>query len=277
MPGTLRIGTSGWNYRHFGALRHLDAYAREFGTVEVNYSFYRLPTRSTYASWAAQTPDDFCFAVKLSRYITHVKRLRGAKTPTRKFLGRAKPLGARLGPILVQLPENAHADAARLAKFLEGVRALGRDLRIALEVRHESWLASDDALAALARANAALVFAHSGRYPYPEAEPLTADFVYLRFHGPKALFASPYGVAGLRPFAAKIRRWLRGGRDVYAYFNNDAHGHALADARTLVRLTTKGARGGSGSAGASRPRRSSRPAARADRRARRPRAGRRAR
>ncbi|HYJ34072.1 MAG TPA: DUF72 domain-containing protein [Candidatus Binatia bacterium] len=246
--GALLVGTSGWAYRHWPRFyppelrppRFLAHYATRFPTVEVNTSFYHLPLRTTYAKWAAETGPDFRFTLKLSRYVTHIKRLSGVKAETRLFLERAEPLGEKLGPILVQLPPQLRADPARLERFLAMFRSLeverGERVRLAFEFRHQTWFDSEQALTSLARHGAALVFGQSGRYPYPSAEPLTADWVYLRFHGPREFCASEYGREGLAPWAGKIARWRAEGRDVYAYFNNDVHGYAVEDAALLVRM-----------------------------------------
>lgn len=254
--GKLWIGTSGWSY-DWGAFypdglpagRRLAFYSARFGSAEANFSFYRLPREATYAKWRDETPDGFVFALKLSRYVTHIKRLKGTAGPLKVFLARATALGKKWGPILVQLPPSLRVDAKRISVFLasaERAKAkLGlRGLRLAFEFRHPTWFdesaARDKALAVLKEHNAAFVFAHSARYPYPADEPVTADFVYLRFHGPKALFASRYGPAALRPWAGKIGRWRLRGLDVHAYFNNDAAGYAVEDAATLTRLLERG-------------------------------------
>jgi uncharacterized protein YecE (DUF72 family) len=256
--GKLFVGTSGWSYGWDGfypadlpARERLAFYASRFPSAEVNYSFYHLPKESTLAKWGGETPDRFVFALKLSRFITHIKRLKGVATPLRTFLGRAKTLGKKLGPILVQLPPSFRLDAKRLAAFLAAAAraeiALGLEgFRLAFEFRHPTWFAPgkarDAALALLEDRGAALAFAHSARYPYPVDEPITADFVYLRFHGPRELFASRYGPAGLKPWAKKIRRWRSRGLDVYAYFNNDVAGYAAEDAAALARLLGEGRR-----------------------------------
>jgi uncharacterized protein YecE (DUF72 family) len=256
--GRLFIGTSGWSYGWDGfypvrlpARERLSFYASRFASAEVNYSFYHLPKESTLANWRDQTPDDFVFALKLSRFVTHIKRLKGVGAALRTFLGRAKTLGNKLGPVLVQLPPSFKLDAKRLDTFLaQAARAssalrLGR-LRLAFEFRHPSWFAPgagrDTALALLKDRGWALAFAHSARYPYPEDEPVAAGFVYLRFHGPRELFASRYGRRGLAPWARKIARWRARGLDVYAYFNNDVAGYAAEDAATLARLCGGGKR-----------------------------------
>lgn len=246
---TLRVGTSGWAYGHWKSLfypedvrppRYLEHYSRRFSTVEVNTSFYHLPLASTYAKWARETGEGFCFALKLSRYITHIKRLSGVKAETRLFLERAEPLGGKLGPILVQLPPQLRADPPRLERFLSMIRSLeeerGARVRLAFEFRHESWFGSEAALAALVRHDAALVIGQSSRYPYPEGEPLTARWLYYRFHGPREFCASEYGREGLAPWARALAARLAQGRDVYAYFNNDVHGYAARDAALLMDL-----------------------------------------
>lgn len=251
--GRLCVGTSGWTYdwddfypEGLPNRRRLEFYSRRFRTVEVNYSFYRLPLKTTYEKWTAQTPEGFLFGLKLSRFITHVKRLRGVKTVFRTFITRAAPLGAKLGPVLVQLPPSFALDVGRLERFLEGAYDVGRErgidtFRLAFEFRHPAWFGVEakPALAALERHGAAFVCGHSCRYPYPESEPVTGDFMYLRFHGPGKMFASAYNRSGLSRWALPINRWRDDGIDVFAYFNNDVGGHAVRDARALLALTNR--------------------------------------
>jgi uncharacterized protein YecE (DUF72 family) len=246
--GRLYVGTCGWAYvweqfypDDLPRRRHLEYYAGQFGTVEVNYTFYRLPRTTTYQKWASETPEEFLFALKLSRFITHIKRLEGSKTAFRTFIRRAAPLGARLGPVLVQLPPSFALDMARLDRFLAKASEVGEErdqrLQLAFEFRHPTWFGNDNpALEVLEHHGAAFVCGHSSRYPYPETEPVTGKFMYLRFHGPGEMFKSPYGRGGLRRWAPLIRQWLDDGLDVFAYFNNDEGGHAVRDARILVDL-----------------------------------------
>lgn len=248
--GQLYVGTSGWAYE-WGEFypddlpdrRRLEFYARRFRTVEVNYTFYRLPRKTTFENWARQTPDAFVFSLKLSRFITHIKRLQGSKTALRTFLKRAAPLGSRLGPILVQMPPSFAFDVRRLEQFLTRAHELGNEralhpFRLAFEFRHPTWFGSDavPALELLARHGSAFVCGHSSRYPYPETEPVTGDFMYLRFHGPDEMFTSAYGREGLKRWAPLVRQWLDRGIDVFAYFNNDVAGHAVRDAQALLAL-----------------------------------------
>jgi uncharacterized protein YecE (DUF72 family) len=246
--GQLYVGTSGWTYNwedfypeDLPNRRRLDFYARRFSTIEVNYSFYRLPRETTYEKWADQTLETFVFALKLSRFITHVKRLHGVKTAFRKFVECAAPLGAKLGPVLVQLPPSFGLDVRRLERFLERAHEVGEErslhpLRLAFEFRHPTWFGSDarTALETLERYGAAFVCGHSSRYPYPRPAPLTGDFMYLRFHGPGKMFASAYGRRSLRRWVPLIQGWLDDGIDVFAYFNNDVGGHAVRDAQALL-------------------------------------------
>jgi uncharacterized protein YecE (DUF72 family) len=250
--GRLYIGTSGWAYRWdafypagLANRDYLRFYSRKFRTVEINYSFYRLPRPSTYLNWAEQTPRDFVFSVKLSRFITHIKRLSGVRAELESFLANASSLGPKLGPILVQLPPSMKLDLPRLDAFLDSARdaresiGIDRSIRLAIEFRHGSWFKLPEmnrVLKILEKHGAALVLAHSSRYPYPESEPVTSDFMYLRFHGPDRIFASLYGKKNLKRWAPSVKRWIKRGLDVHAYFNNDVNGYAVGDAAALMEL-----------------------------------------
>lgn len=238
-------GTSGWNYYDWRgdfypddlpSRRWLSYYARHFKTTEVNYSFYHLPRSTTYENWHSQTPEGFVFALKASRLITHLKRLKGVRAEWIEFVGRARVLKEKLGPILLQFAPSFRADSQNLTlveKFLS--YSVSRPpIRLAMEFRHESWF-SREAVALLRDHNAALVLAHSSRYPVPGVI-ATASFVYFRFHGPEALFASSYSESELQQWGAHMKAFLQKGYDVYAYFNNDVSGYALANAATLMRI-----------------------------------------
>ena len=189
---------------------------------------------ATYEKWTTQVPEGFIFAVRASRLMTHTKRLRGVEEPWRVFLQNAQSLGPRLGPILFQFPASFRCDHARLGKFLKMARTSGPGtdrLRLGFEFRHESWFAGE-VYRLLSGHGAALCIADSCKYPRREI--ITADFVYFRFHGRTQLFTSNYTGAELAEEAKKIRRTVREGRDVYVYFNNDAAGYAIANARKLT-------------------------------------------
>jgi uncharacterized protein YecE (DUF72 family) len=236
----IRIGCSGWSYDHWrGRLypagtptgRWLELYAATFDTVELNATFYRLPVKKTVERWAEATPAGFCFAVKASRYLTHVRRLQELREGLERLAERLEPLVAagKLGPVLWQLPPTFERDDERLAAALAALPPGGRH---AFEFRHPSWFAAD--VYALLRANgAALVVADRASLP---AAPWvdTAGWSYLRFHHGRSGRRGNYSRAELRRWAGRIRH-ARG--DVYAYFNNDWEGFAVDNARTLRELT----------------------------------------
>jgi uncharacterized protein YecE (DUF72 family) len=237
----LRIGTSGYQYDHWrgrfypAALSRRDwfaHYAAHFDTVEINNTFYRLPEAARFDAWREASPEGFCYALKFSRYATHLKRLREPAPPLRLFLTRARRLRDRLGPILVQLPPRWAPDLPRLAEFLA---ATPRAQRFALEFRDPRWLG--EATFALLREHGAALCIHDAIAGHPRE--VTAGWVYLRFHGHGT--TGSYSPQRLAAEAREIRAWLRRGRDVYAYFNNDAGGHAVRNALQLRRYV-RGAR-----------------------------------
>ena len=238
-----RIGCSGWSYQHWkgvfypergSSARWLELYAESFDTVEVNASFYRLPARKTVASWAAATPAEFCFAIKASRYLTHVKRLRGIREGVVRLADRIEPLreASKLGPVLWQLPPRFHRDEERLAEALEELP----EGRHAFEFRDPSWLA-EDVYALLRKYDAALVVAdRAGSPATPRVE--TASWTYLRFHHGRGRDGR-YTAAELRRWAGRIRSTPG---DAYAYFNNDWQGFAIQNAQALRELLNPTAR-----------------------------------
>lgn len=247
MPGrcsSLRIGTSGWSYAHWRGVLYpqeakpaefLALYAGVFSTVELNASFYRMQRAETFRRQAAAVPEGFLFAVKAHRSITHEKRLEGVQTGWREFVSTAAALGGKLGPVLLQFPPSFRCRLDLLEAFLDGHRrAFGQAPRLAFEFRHGSWFEAG-AMELLRAHGAAMVVADSSRYPQAPLEPV-APFVYLRFHGPEALFASSYSDQQLRKWADRIHGWIGAGLDVYAYFNNDAGGCAVRNALRLREL-----------------------------------------
>lgn len=240
----LYIGTSGYNYPHWrGAFypedlpsrQWLSFYAGHFNTVELNVTFYRLPLAKTFANWHDNTPPEFRFAVKGSRTITHIKRLRDAAEPLAAFFSRAESLKEKLAVVLWQLPPGLRGDAELLADFCRLLKAnnAARSARHAFEFRHDSWF-NPEVYEILRQNNFSLCIADSPRWP--QSLEATADFVYIRFHGSKKLYTSSYTEEELRIWGRRIREWLEGGRDVYAYFNNDAGGWAVANARQLLKI-----------------------------------------
>ncbi len=228
------IGTSGWNHDHWKErfyplgcpkARWLDYYMNIFSTVEVNATFYRQLNTGTFEKWRMKSPENFVFALKANRYITHIMKLKSVGDPLKTFIASASILGSKLGPLLFQLPPSLVFDENTLESFLSMLPA---GYRYTLEARHKSWI-SAEALAALGRHNVAWCIADTaGRFPYLEA--VTADFVYIRLHGSKKLYASDYTQSELVGWAEKIRSW---GIDAYIYFDNDFMGYAPANAARL--------------------------------------------
>jgi uncharacterized protein YecE (DUF72 family) len=237
--GELRVGTSGYQYRHWRGDFYptrvpqrawFRYYAERFDTVEINSTFYGLPDPETVDRWREEAPPGFRFAVKFSRYGTHVKRLTDAARTLERFLAVAERLKARLGPILVQLPPKWGADPERLTAFL---RATPRRHRVAVEMRDPSWLC--EAVYDVLREHDAALVLHDLIPDHPVV--LTTRWTYLRFHGRD--HGGGYSPQALSGQARHIRRWLGDGRDVWAYFNNDVGGYAPRDARNLRRFVER--------------------------------------
>jgi uncharacterized protein YecE (DUF72 family) len=220
----VRIGTSGWNYRHWKepfydgrpARVWLEHYAEHFDTVEVNATFYRLPTVNAVRGWVEQTPDDFLFSVKASRYLTHIRRLRDLGEGIARFYERLEPLvdSPKLGPVLWQLPETFRRDDERL----EAALARLPPGRHCFEFRHESWF-SDDVYALLRARDAALVIGDTPARPFQSRE-LTAGWTFVRFHHGSRGRGGNYSDAELASWRQRIQAWRRR-VEVFAYFNND--------------------------------------------------------
>jgi uncharacterized protein YecE (DUF72 family) len=232
----IRIGCSGWNYQHWREIfypsglaesRWLEHYAQTFDTVEVNSTFYRLPTRKSTERWAAASPPRFLFSVKSSRYLTHVKRLRETGAGFALLQERIEPLveAAKLGPVLWQLPENFRRDDKRLATALAELPA-GRHC---FEFRHASWFVPE-VLAILREHDAALVIGDHRERPF-QLHDWTADWTFVRFHVGRGKDGN-YTPAQLRDWAARVREWRRRG-DMYLYFNDDWRGYAVREAQRL--------------------------------------------
>lgn len=242
MGGDLFIGTSGWNYKSWGAglfypsnvksAEWLRFYTQSFGSVEVNNTFYRLPEKHVFESWREQTPRDFVFTIKASRFITHMKKLLEPEEHVATFLRRASGLERKLHVLLFQLPPFWKFNPDRLDALCRFVRnqKIMPGVRAALEIRHPSWNV-DTCFAILRAHNVALAFAD---WPALKVtRPITADFIFVRRHGPAGLYSSEYSPEQLHADAKLIHGWLAEGQDVYAYFNNDVHGYAVKNAAFL--------------------------------------------
>jgi len=234
------IGTSGWTYDHWrgrfypedlNQRRWLEFYAERFGTVELNNSFYHLPKDATFDGWRERTPAAFVFAVKASRYITHIKRMRDCRDEIERFFSAASHLKDKLAVTLFQLPPSQKRDEKLLDDFLSDVRGVaGKAARIAIEFRDESWLAPE-VFAVLEKRRAAIAFADY-RALSPMA-PVTADFVYIRRHGPDSHYSRPYDKSAIERDARAVKKWLAEGLDVFAYYNNDYNAYAVENAQAL--------------------------------------------
>ena len=249
-PGTTFIGTSGYAYPHWRARWYpvalpargwLPFYAEHFDTVELNNPFYRLPEARVFTAWRQAVPPGFVFAVKASRYLTHMRKLTDPADPLRRLLTRTRRLGDTLGPILFQLPGNFGVNVPRLERFLATLdrQRWVRRLRAVLEVRHPSWL-EPAVFDRLRDANVALCLADWKECPVTDV--VTADFVYVRRHGRGRRYGGLYRERHLAADAADVETWRRRGLDVYVYYNNDGEGAAIKNALRLRELTASGPR-----------------------------------
>ncbi len=237
------IGTSGYVYNHWGRgvvypedlpqKRWLEFYAKYFRTVELNVTFYRLPAKSAFQGWKRRTPKDFSFAVKGSRFITHLKRLKDVDDSLKVLFDRASCLKEKLSVVLWQLPPKFKINLDRLTEFVRCLKKY-KYTRHSFEFREESWFCKE-VYEILKDADMSLCLADWPRF---EVEvPDTASFVYLRRHGAAGeLYSGSYSETQLREDAKKIKRWQSQGKDVYIYFNNDAHGWAIKNALSLSRM-----------------------------------------
>ena len=236
------IGTSGWQYKHWRRVfypdrlpqgKWLELYAAHFQTVEVNNTFYRLPEPGVFDEWKRRTPADFVFALKMSRFLTHLKGLRDPEEPVQRFMDRARRLGRKRGPILVQLPPSFKVDAGRLDATLA---AFPRSVRVAVELRHESWFVPE-VRSVLERSGAALCLADAPgrRTPYWR----TAGWGMVRFHEGTGSNRPGYGRSALREWAVRLARMWSSDDPVFAYFNNDSQGWAIHDAAVFGALAAR--------------------------------------
>ena len=236
--GTIHLGTSGWVYAHWRELlypkglpepRWLERYAEVFSTVEINSTFYHLVAPETFTRWRTSTPRDFVFAVKGSRFVTHMKRLLEPKPGLARFFHPLRSLGKKAGPILWQLPPRFRVDHARLDRFL---RALPKTRKHVVELRDREWYSTKTC--SVLDAHGVAFCEHDLVDVAPPGH--TGGFRYVRFHGKTGKYRGRYGRDGLRSYARDFDRWRARGCDAWVYFNNDTHGHALYDARDLGAL-----------------------------------------
>lgn len=237
--GAVHIGTSGWHYKHWKGpfypsdlptTKWLQWYVDRFDTVEINNSFYRLPALTALELWCRQTPANFCFAVKASRYITHNRKLKDPQNAVDKFLSVIEKLGRRLGPILFQLPPAWKVNVERLDEFLSG---LPRGHRYVFEFRNETWNVPP-VYEVLRKHNAAFCIYELAGFLSPVE--VTADFTYVRLHGPGNKYQGDYSAEILRTWADRIKEWQKNLKHIFVYFDNDQAGFAAKNAAQLKQI-----------------------------------------
>lgn len=248
--GKILIGTSGWNYFHWKGRFYpenlkgyemLKFYSKEFSTVEVNSSFYHLPKKQTIKKWYEYVKKDFVFSLKMPRAITHFKRLKIEDEKSEKilfyFFENIKELKKKLGAVLIQLPPSFKKDLKILEKFLKKIKKICENLKsepeLAIEFRNRSWFGKD-VLKILKNYNITFVISHSSRFPMEKF--ITTNIVYIRFHGPKKLFASKYSEKELKEWAEFVKNLAKNIKKVYVYFNNDFEGFAVENAKFLQKI-----------------------------------------
>jgi uncharacterized protein YecE (DUF72 family) len=236
----LRIGCSGFNYWQWKGnfyppdlpqRKWLEHYCKVFNTVELNVTFYRLPLPGTFDKWYKETPDDFAFSLKGSRFISHIKRLSDVAEPLNLFFERALRLREKLKVVLWQFSPGFKIEIERLKKFLDLLKP--HPVRNTLEFRHESWI-TDKTVDICKKRNVSICMAD---WPeFIDDLPVTSDFVYIRRHGEGGSYATDYSKAALKKDAKRIKKHLKDGKDVFIYFNNDAYGYAPKNAKELMEM-----------------------------------------
>lgn len=239
MAGNIYIGTSGWHYKHWKRIfypeglsdaQQLPFYTESFGTVELNNSFYRVPAITAFKKWKETVPLDFLFSVKANRYITHRKKLHEVKEATIDFIRRSSQLEDKLGPILFQLPPNWAINTTRLAAFLA---ELPENYRYTFEFRNPTWY-NDEIYQLLNQYRCAFCIYELAGHLSPVKT--TADFVYVRLHGPGEKYQGSYADDSLTSWASRCHNWKKEGKDVFVYFDNDQKAYATFNAQTLLKM-----------------------------------------
>ena len=237
--GKIHIGTSGWHYKHWKGSFYpaetkdkdqFSEYLKHFSSVEINNSFYHLPSAETFTAWAKATPAGFIFSVKASRFITHMKKLKVDEASIETFLSRTRNLKNKLGPVLFQLPPNWKVNIQRLEEFLE---LLPTGHRYVFELRNDTWH-TDEIFSMLKKYNCAFCIYELERKITPLQ--VTSDFVYVRLHGPGDKYQGSYPETTLEEWKKVCRGWQDTGKDVYVYFDNDQAGYAAFNAERLIQL-----------------------------------------
>jgi len=242
--GKLYIGTSGWQYPHWREVfypkglpvkQQLEYYARHFPATEINATFYRLPSKAAVANWMDTVPKNFRFCPKISRFITHAKKLNDPEQGVPRFFDIFDPYRRSCGPVLIQLPAMLSFNVEKAGTFFSFLRQRYPDWKFSLEARHDSWM-SDTSVAMLKKHRIGWVMVDAGsRWPSSQ-EIITARHIYIRLHGPDGSYATRYAPRALRKLAEKCMAWRERGHDCWIFFNNDIHGYAVENAKTLQTL-----------------------------------------
>ena len=244
-PG-IHIGTSGWSYKHWKGIYYpaalpstkwLDFYAQTFRATEINASFYRIPKEDTVIKWMQHVPKGFRFCPKMSRFLSHMKKLHDPEEPLERFFNVFAPMKKMMGPVLVQLPAIVKFNYDLAEQFYALLKKQYRSYEFVMEVRHDTWM-QQDSFTLMTKYDIGFVISQSG-HNFPYAEMVTAKNIYIRFHGPAELYASSYSDKMLNAFAGKFKEWVKQGHVVWAFFNNDIHGYAVEDANRLMAMTEK--------------------------------------
>lgn len=239
----IHIGTSGWSYKDWKTVYYppelkstewLSYYANDFHIVEINSSFYHLPKPQTVVNWVNNVPADFKFCPKMSRYLTHMKKLNEPEEPLQRFFTTFESAQKHLGPILIQLPPSLTFDYDKTVYFFKILEQDYKQYSFALEVRHKTWM-EKPAIDLMTQYNIAFVISQSG-VGFPYAEHITADNIYVRFHGPEKLYTSSYTDEMLSIYAGKFKKWAKQGHEIWAFFNNDWFTNAIQNANTLIKM-----------------------------------------
>jgi len=246
MKSRIHIGTSGWSYKHWKNIFYppklkttewISFYSEHFNTTEINGSFYKLPSKETVIEWTKKVPEDFMFCPKMSRFLTHMKKLNEPEEPLERFFGIFQPMKKMMGPVLLQLPGILKFNYDKANHLYHLLKTKYRNYEFVIEVRHRAWL-EKESLALMKKYNIGLVISQSGE-KFPYSEMITSKNIYIRFHGPQQLYASSYCDEMLKYFARKIIEWEKEGQEVWAFFNNDVFGYAFKDAKRLIQMVEK--------------------------------------
>ena len=246
MVPKIHIGTSGWSYKHWKGLFYpqklkatewLPWYAQHFKTTEINGSFYRLPKEETVISWTKKVPEDFIFCPKMSRYLTHMKKLKDPEESLERYFSVFEFMKEMMGPVLLQLPPILKFNYDTAENLYALLKKKYKKYEFVMEVRHESWL-QDESLTLMTKYDIGFVISQSGN-EFPYSEMVTAKNIYVRFHGPEDLYASSYTDVMLKKYWTKFKKWIREGHVIWAFFNNDIYGYAVKNAEKLIEISNK--------------------------------------